>query len=77
MKWARNSPSAVAFSGRIVVSGGTVNINDDYKLEDINFIKHYKLEKVLRVLTTVEEYDHVSNSWSKFPSMIDGRVSSN
>ena len=50
---AKEDASAVVFSGKIVVSGG--NLWDDIRDP--------------APTTFVEAYDHISDSWSKFPSM--------
>ena len=47
----RYNASCVVFEGKIVVSGGC-NEND----EDLN---------------TVEAYDHINDSWTKMPNMIE------
>ena len=69
MSLAREGHSSVVFSGRIVVSGGR-SYNDG---ENEN--NNYRIEGLENTISrTVEEYDPVSDSWSKFPSMIDGRA---
>ena len=75
MRLSRNGPSAVVFSGRIVVSGGKIDNNDNVdEIGNIDFVNHYLNEWEVAVTRTVEEYDPVSNCWLEFPSMIDGRA---
>ena len=73
----RSHPAGVTFEGRIVVSGGIqrVEMDEDYfEVEDENEKDNLWDEPgYLKATRTVEQYDHVSNSWSKFPSMINTR----
>ena len=57
---ARTSHAGVTFEGRIVVSGGIQRVDEN------NFWN-------VEATRTVEQYDHVSNTWSKFHSMINTR----
>ena len=63
----RANPACAIFAGRIVVSGGLVynngEVNDNY----------WNVPGYHLATRSVEEYDHVRNSWSEFARMINPR----
>ena len=66
----RRLHAGVTFEGRIVVSGGQQYVEENYYHERENLWDVPGHGKATR---TVEQYDNVSNSWTKFPNMINTR----
>ena len=71
MNEIRESPAAVGFQGKIIVSGG-MQWDDDDDEEDDADVNYYD-DGHLKVAKTVEAYDPLSDKWSDFPSMIHSR----
>ena len=69
---ARKEHAGVVFEGRIVVSGGIQHVDEEAFGED-NETNNYYDDHDEKATRTAEQYDHVINSWSKFPSMINTR----